>query len=65
MLKKAGYSVVAEGIETEEQANTLRALGADRLQGYYYHRPMPEADIVRLFEILETPFSFFLQCVAV
>lgn len=49
MLRKAGYSVVAEGIETEEQANTLRILGADRLQGYYYHRPMPEADIIKLF----------------
>ena len=50
MLRKAGYSVVAEGIETEEQANTLRILGADRLQGYYYHRPMPETEIVKLFE---------------
>ena len=50
MLRKAGYSVVAEGIETEEQANTLRILGADRLQGFYYHRPMPEEKIVRLFQ---------------
>ena len=50
MLRKAGYSVVAEGIETEEQANTLRILGADRLQGYYYHKPMPENEIVKLFE---------------
>ena len=50
MLRKAGYSVVAEGIETEEQANTLRILGADRLQGFYYHRPMPEEEIVRLFQ---------------
>ncbi|MBR4283300.1 MAG: bifunctional diguanylate cyclase/phosphodiesterase, partial [Anaerotignum sp.] len=50
MLRKAGYSVVAEGIETDEQANTLRILGADRLQGYYYHKPMPENEIVKLFE---------------
>lgn len=50
MLRKAGYSIVAEGIETEEQANTLRILGADRLQGFYYHRPMPESEIIRLFE---------------
>ena len=49
MLCKAGYSVVAEGIETLEQANTLHILGADRLQGYYYHRPMSEHDIVKLF----------------
>ena len=50
MLRRAGYSVVAEGIETEEQANILKGLGADRLQGYYYYRPMPENDILKLFE---------------
>lgn len=50
MLRKAGYSVIAEGIETEEQANTLRILGADRLQGYYYHSPMSEEEIVSLFQ---------------
>lgn len=50
MLRRAGYSVVAEGIETEEQANTLRALDADRLQGFYYYRPMPESEIIKLFE---------------
>ena len=50
MLRKAGYSVVAEGIESEEQANTLRLLDADRLQGFYYYRPMPESEIVKLFE---------------
>ena len=50
MLRKAGYSIVAEGIETEEQANTLRILGTDRLQGYYYYKPMPESEIVKLFE---------------
>ena len=50
MLRKAGYSVIAEGIETEEQANTLRILGVDRLQGYYYHSPMSEEEIVSLFQ---------------
>ena len=50
MLRKAGYSVVAEGIETEEQASTLRLLDADRLQGFFFYRPMPESEIIRLFE---------------
>ncbi|MBR4934537.1 MAG: phosphodiesterase, partial [Anaerotignum sp.] len=48
MLRRAGYSVVAEGIETEEQADTLKKLGADKLQGYYYHRPMPESELTKL-----------------
>ena len=50
MIQGLQLEIVSEGIETEEQANTLRILGADRLQGYYYHKPMPENEIVKLFE---------------
>ena len=34
-----GATVIAEGIETEEEAETLRALGARYAQGYFYGRP--------------------------
>ena len=34
------YKVVAEGVETEEQANILRGLNVPYLQGYYFSRPM-------------------------
>jgi len=33
--------VVAEGVETEEQARRLRALNVDGLQGYFVDRPRP------------------------
>ncbi len=39
--------VVAEGVETEEQIKTLKTLGCDYVQGYYYAKPMPKADFER------------------
>ena len=40
-----GMSVVAEGVETEEQALLLRELGCDLAQGYLYSRPAPLARV--------------------
>ena len=42
--------VVAEGIETADQASRLRILGCDEGQGYYYARPGSAADIFALLE---------------
>jgi len=38
--------VVAEGVETEDQAEFLRSCGCERAQGYLYARPMPAAQLV-------------------
>ncbi|WP_375230213.1 putative bifunctional diguanylate cyclase/phosphodiesterase [Roseobacter sp. S98] len=38
--------VTAEGVETREQADILAQLGCDRLQGFFFARPMPFADLV-------------------
>jgi diguanylate cyclase (GGDEF)-like protein len=38
--------VTAEGVETAEQHNALRALGCDSMQGFLFARPMP-ADAMR------------------
>ncbi|TAJ20087.1 MAG: GGDEF domain-containing protein [Dehalococcoidia bacterium] len=40
-----GRTVVAEGIETPEQWDTLRALGCDLAQGYFIARPMPFEEV--------------------
>jgi len=37
-------NVVAEGVETMEQAQVLRELGCDEVQGWWISRPMPGAD---------------------
>ncbi len=36
-----GMYVVAEGIETESQLNTLKGINCDAVQGYVYAKPMP------------------------
>jgi len=39
------FLVVAEGVETEVQAQELSKLGVHFLQGYYYSRPIEIEDI--------------------
>ncbi len=41
-----GMDVVAEGVETFEQLDTLRELGATQIQGYLTARPMPEEKLI-------------------
>jgi diguanylate cyclase (GGDEF)-like protein/PAS domain S-box-containing protein len=43
-----GLSVVAEGVETEDELITLRALRCDRAQGYYWSRPLPAHELLGL-----------------
>ena len=42
MLHGLGTKIVAEGVETIEMVNALKALGCDYLQGYYFSKPIPE-----------------------
>jgi diguanylate cyclase (GGDEF)-like protein len=42
-----GLTVVAEGVETEGQRDILAGLDCDELQGYFYARPMPAADLAQ------------------
>jgi len=44
--KSMGYNVVAEGIETLEQFEFLRAEGCAEGQGYYFNKPMPRAEFM-------------------
>ncbi|MET0103186.1 MAG: EAL domain-containing protein [Sedimenticola sp.] len=45
MGKALGLRVVAEGVETEDHVDMLRAYGCNLLQGYYFSRPLPPDEI--------------------
>lgn len=47
-----GAEVCAEGVETADMHQALQALGADLFQGYYFARPQPVAEAVKL--VLQT-----------
>ena len=44
-----GMTTVAEGVETPEQMQRIRAKGCTDVQGYLISRPIPAAEIFRLF----------------
>lgn len=48
MAKWLEMTVVAEGVETRAQMEYLRSIGCDRVQGYYYSKPLPRENFFRL-----------------
>jgi len=44
LAHKRGLSVTAEGVETADQVEVLKALNCDMLQGYYINKPLCEVD---------------------
>jgi EAL domain-containing protein (putative c-di-GMP-specific phosphodiesterase class I) len=45
MSRSLGISAVAEGVERTEQAETLRAIGCPRAQGFLFARPVPASEV--------------------
>lgn len=45
-----GYSVVAEGVETEKEARLVADWGVDLIQGFYYSKPIPPVELVQVIE---------------
>ena len=48
MARYLSLPIVAEGVETAEQARFLCSIGCSHGQGFYYYEPMPVADFERL-----------------
>ena len=49
MAHSVGFTVTAEGVETEEQAALLRLLRCDQAQGFLFARPMPAQELAGFY----------------
>ena len=50
LAHSVGSTVVAEGVETEQQLSFLKEEHCDMIQGYLFYRPMPETDFSKLLD---------------
>jgi diguanylate cyclase (GGDEF)-like protein len=58
MGKSLSLTVVAQGVETREQAEHLRAHACDELQGFYFKRPLPVAEFTQLMRDQATEITY-------
>jgi diguanylate cyclase (GGDEF)-like protein/PAS domain S-box-containing protein len=48
MAHQLDLDVVAEGVETEDQLSCLRSMRCDEMQGYYFSRPLPANECIKI-----------------
>jgi len=50
MGRSLNLRVIAEGVETQEQLDFLKAHRCDEAQGYFFSRPVPPQELVKFLE---------------
>lgn len=50
LSKNLGLKTIAEGVETKEQAEVLKSIGCDFLQGYFFSKPIPLENAIDIFK---------------
>lgn len=51
LAKSLNLSIIAEGVETQEQKDFLLESGCENVQGYFYSKPLPSEEMKRVLEI--------------
>jgi EAL domain-containing protein (putative c-di-GMP-specific phosphodiesterase class I) len=54
MGKSLSLTVVAQGVETREQADFLREHACDEVQGFYFNKPMSTGEFTELLQAQAT-----------
>lgn len=47
---KMNYHIVSEGVETKEEVELISGWGVDMIQGYYFSKPLPETELLRIMQ---------------
>ncbi len=55
MIISLKSDIVAEGVETQQQAEALAEMGIRHLQGYYFSRPIPEGEYIAFINEAHSP----------
>lgn len=48
--RNMGLNIIAEGVETREEANLLGQMGCEAAQGYHFAKPLPEKQVIELLK---------------
>jgi EAL domain-containing protein (putative c-di-GMP-specific phosphodiesterase class I) len=58
MGKSLSLTVVAQGVETREQAEFLRIHACDEIQGFYFNKPLPPDEFAELLREQATEITY-------
>ncbi len=50
MAHDTGIKIIAEGIETVDEFNTMKSLGVDYIQGFFFSKPLPEHEFLKFMQ---------------
>jgi diguanylate cyclase (GGDEF)-like protein len=60
LARSFGFTTVAEGVENVEEFEFLQKVGCDRIQGYFFSKPLPASDVEQLLlKYTFSPYKFY------